>query len=58
MLAEEEEQPNMTDSQAFPTLPGKDIVSQPKVSSVWGNSTKSKIGVNVSDCGGVYTSVL
>lgn len=52
LLEEEKEQPNTTDSQAFPLLPGKDSVkiSDPpsKPASVWNDSSKSVIGVNVS----------
>lgn len=49
MLGEEEEQPNMTDSNAFPSLPAKqEKEMNPKTKSIWAEPSKSIIGVNVS----------
>ena len=49
MLGEEEEQPNMTDSNAFPSLPAKQEKEvNPKTKSIWAEPSKSIIGVNVS----------
>lgn len=49
MLGEEEEQPNMTDCQAFPTLQGKATPAAVKVKSIWSDS-HSVIGINVWFC--------
>ena len=47
MLGETEEQPNMADSEAFPTLPAKNVQQSQKTVSVWSEPSKSVIGVNV-----------
>lgn len=59
MLGEEEEQPNMTDSNAFPSLPAKQEKEvNPKTKSIWAEPSKSIIGVNVSAFISFFTEIV
>ena len=59
MLGEEEEQPNMTDSNAFPSLPAKQEKEvNPKTKSIWAEPSKSIIGVNVSVFISFFTEIV
>ena len=59
MLGEEEEQPNMTDSNAFPSLPAKqEKEMNPKTKSIWAEPSKSIIGVNVSAFISFFTEIV
>lgn len=59
MLGEEEEQPNMTDSNAFPSLPAKQEKEvNPKTKSIWAEPSKSIIGVNVSIFISFFTEIV